>query len=115
MLAKARVAFEMISNCTRPLIVCLVTYWFDGWDPNSSLSKANKTPIWSGTATLIFTTLEGTVTYVTTRLIASGPGKGDHTEVIQNILNDLVRLQEDFTSHHYWVRAYLTYALVYPI
>jgi hypothetical protein len=113
-LAKARAAFRLLHSCPVTPMACLITYWFDGWDPNSSLCKANKTPIWSGTATLIFTSLAGKVTYVTTRLIANGPGKADHTEVIHNILNNLVRLQLDYSSHQFWVREHQGFAMVYP-
>jgi hypothetical protein len=95
-------------------LCCSLIFWFDGWDPNSSLCKANKTPIWSGTVTLIFSELDGAVLYVTTRLIANGPGKGDHTEVVQCIHDDLKMLQETCRDRSYWVREYADYALVYP-
>jgi hypothetical protein len=94
-------------------MVCMLTFWFDGWDPNSSMSKANKTPIWSGTVTLIFASMEGTVRFVTTRLAANGPGKADHTEVIQCILDDVISIQAKTLDRQFRVRRLDDYALVY--
>jgi hypothetical protein len=101
------------TNHLRKLVCCL-TFWFDGWDPNSSMSKANKTPIWSGTATLIFGSLDGRVDFVTTRLVTSGPGKADHMEVIDCILQNMVSLQKICLDRTFWVRRVMDYALVYP-
>ena len=95
-------------------LVCGLTFWFDGWDPNSSMSKANKTPIWSGTVTMVFATLEGAIIFVTTRLLASGPGKADHTEVIQLLLDNVTTMQVACGSSTYWVRASQDHACVYP-
>jgi hypothetical protein len=94
--------------------VCGLTYWFDGWDPNSSMSKANKTPIWSGTVTLIFGSLDGKVDFVTTRLVTSGPGKADHTKVIECILQNIRSMQQQCSNRTFWVRRLRSYALVYP-
>ncbi len=112
----AEASFALDTPSTRHLrkLSCCLTFWFDGWDPNSSLCKANKTPIWSGTVTLIFADLDGAVRYVTTRLIANGPGKADHTEVIQCILDDLTSLQDTCRDHAFWVRADNDSALIYP-
>ena len=41
--ARARLVLPSVRHLNK--IVCLLTYWFDGWDPNSSMSKANKSPI----------------------------------------------------------------------
>ena len=95
-------------------LVCGLTFWFDGWDPNSSMSKANKTPIWSGTVTMVFATLDGIIMFVTTRLLASGPGKADHTEVIQRLQENIQQLQESCSSSTFWVRAMQNHAKVYP-
>jgi hypothetical protein len=35
-------------------ILVLYYLWMDGWDPNRSLTKLNKTPIWTATVTLVF-------------------------------------------------------------
>ena len=113
-LAEASFALDVPPTRNLRKLCCSLIFWFDGWDPNSSLCKANKTPIWSGTATLIFSELDGAVLYVTTRLIANGPGKGDHTEVVQCIHDDLKMLQETCRDRSYWVREYADYALVYP-
>lgn len=109
-------SFALDIPATRHLLKlsCCLTFWFDGWDPNSSLCKANKTPIWSGTVTLIVAELDGAVMYVTTRLIANGPGKADHTEVIQCILDNVVTMQANCRERTFWVRAKGDYALVYP-
>ena len=77
------------------------------------MSKANKSPIWSGTVTLIFANMEGKVHFVTTRLLASGPGKADHTEVIQCVLDDVRCMQAATLEHQFRVRRLLDYALVY--
>ncbi len=113
-LAEANMKLDVPHANNLHKIVCCITYWFDGWDPNSSMSKANKTPIWSGTATLIFCSLVGCVHFVTTRLVTSGPGKADHTEVIQCILENLQSMQGQCLSRQFWVRRLLDYALVYP-
>ena len=96
-------------------MICYLTFWFDGWDPNSSMTKANKSPIWSGTVTLIFVTTEGQVKFATTRLAANGPGKADHTEVIQCILDDILSMQNSTLLRQFWVRRLLAHALIYPI
>jgi hypothetical protein len=111
----AQKAFEAGPLTVLMRYVCFLMFWFDGWDPNSSLCKANKTPIWTGTVTLIFATLEGLVVFVTTRIITSGPGKADHTEVIQEIVDNVASLQELCNSHKFWTRANTAYALVYPV
>ena len=95
-------------------LVCCLTFWFDGWDPNSSMTKANKTPIWSGTATLIFTSLDGQVMFATTQLVASGPGKADHTEVVQCLLDSMLSMQQLCSTRSVWVRMLLASAFVYP-
>jgi hypothetical protein len=111
----ARQAYSALPQHGLDELVCMLTFWFDGWDPNSSLCKANKTPIWSGTVTMIFATLQGDVQYVTTRVVSSGPGKADHTEVIAALLDNLLLLQQKVGDHKYWVRATSGHALVYPI
>jgi hypothetical protein len=113
-LMSAKGAFAMAQPNGLQQIVCCLTFWFDGWDPNSSLTKANKSPIWSGTVTLIFATLEGSVRFVTTRLVASGPGKADHTEVIQSLYDSTRALQTQCCSHKFWKRESSIYVLVYP-
>jgi hypothetical protein len=111
----ARQYFDSHSLDGSPSLVCGLTFWFDGWDPNSSMSKANKTPIWSGTVTMVFATLDGTIVFVTTRLLASGPGKADHTEVIQHLLDNVTSLQTRSGSSSFWVRSMQEHAKVYPI
>jgi hypothetical protein len=113
-LAEASFALDLPPTRHILKLCCCLTFWFDGWDPNSSMCKANKTPIWSGTVTLIFSELDGAVLFVTTRLIANGPGKGDHTEVIQCILDDLKSIQGKCLDRTFWVRDQNEYALVYP-
>jgi hypothetical protein len=78
------------------------------------MTKANKTPIWSGTVTLIFASLKGEVMFATTRLVASGPGKADHTEVIQCLLDSVVSMQVGSLTRTFWVRPLLACAFVYP-
>jgi hypothetical protein len=97
-----------------PQLVCCLTFWFDGWDPNSSMTKANKTPIWSGTVTLIFATLQGKVIFAITQLVASGPGKADHTEVVQCLLDSIVSMKKLSLTRSFWVRLLEARALVFP-
>jgi hypothetical protein len=108
-------AFQVMPSNLVKKYVCFLTFWFDGWDPNSSLCKANKTPIWTGTVTLIFASLQGQVVFVTTRIIASGPGKADHTEVVQAIVDDVVSLQSQCNITKFWTRVDTAYAKVYPV
>jgi hypothetical protein len=68
-LSDAKIQLDVPDTNHLRKLVCCLTYWLDGWDPNSSMSKANKTPIWSGTVTLIFGSLVGKVDFVTTRLV----------------------------------------------
>jgi hypothetical protein len=72
--AAAQYGFGLLPSNLCWQLVCCMTLWFNGWDPNSSMSKANTTPILSGTLTLIFATLLATVVYFTTHIVASGPG-----------------------------------------
>jgi hypothetical protein len=78
------------------------------------MSKANKTPICSGTVTLIFGSIDGRVDFVTTRLVTSGPGKADHTKVIECILQNIRSMQQQCSNRTFWVRRLRSYALVYP-
>ena len=114
-LKTAHDAFQVMPSNVVKKYVCILTFWFDGWDPNSSLCKANKTPIWTGTVTLIFASLQGKVVFVTTRIIASGPGKADHTEVVQAILDDVLCLQSQCNTTKFWTRVDTAYAKVYPM
>jgi hypothetical protein len=66
------------------------------------MSKANKTPIC--TVTLIFGSLKGRVGFVTTRLVTSGPGKADHTEVMECILKNMLYMQQQSANRTFWVR-----------
>jgi hypothetical protein len=113
-LSDAKIQLDVPDSNHLCKLVCCLTYWFDGWDPNSSMSKANKTPIWSGTVTLIFGSLFGKVDFVTTRLVSSGPGKADHTEVIECILKNIRSMQQQCSHRTFWVRRLMSYALVYP-
>jgi hypothetical protein len=85
--------------------VVLLLMWFDGWDPNGS-SKGNRSPIWSGTITMVFLTMEGVIVFVATYPFAAGPGKADHDVIFQQILKDLCALQgplnEPETSHRWY-------------
>jgi hypothetical protein len=74
------------------LYVVFQLYWFDGWDPNGS-SKGNRSPIWSGSVTMVFVDIAGIVGFVTTYSIAAGPGKADHEVIFRHINNDLHSLQ----------------------
>jgi hypothetical protein len=47
--------------------------------------------------------------------LASGPGKADHTEVIQMLLQNVTDMQRDTSSGTYWVRAMQGFAHVYPV
>ncbi len=74
------------------LYVVFLLYWFDGWDPNGS-SKGNRSPIWSGTITIVCVDMEGLVVLVATHSTAAGPGKADHDVIFRHIHNDLHSLQ----------------------
>ena len=113
-LCDANTHFQLLPVTNMKRLICCLTFWFDGWDPNLSMTKANKTPIWSGTITLIFASLQGQVMLSVTKLVASGPGKSDHTEVIQCLLDSIVLMQEQTFLRAFWVRTLLARALVYP-
>ena len=82
-------------------LVVLFLMWFDGWDPNSS-SKSNRSPVWSGSLTLVFVNLQGGVVSVSTYPFAAGPGKGDHEVIYQQIVLDVRAMQAplDNEAHH---------------
>ncbi len=93
--------------------------WFDGWDPNGS-SKGNRSPVWSGSLTLVFVDLQGRVVSVATYPFAAGPGKADHEVIFEQILLDVRSLQaplEDFVTSRRWYysRAACQMALVYGV
>jgi hypothetical protein len=101
-----------------PLVVMLMM-WFDGWDPNGS-SKGNRSPVWSGSLTLVFVDLQGRVVSVATYPFAAGPGKADHEVIFEQILLDVRSLQaplEDFVTSRRWYysRAACRMALVYGV
>jgi hypothetical protein len=75
--AKTRLMAEAttIGGSYVPLVV-LFMMWFDGWDPNGS-SKGNRSPVWSGSITLVFVNLQGKVVSAATYPFAAGPGKAD--------------------------------------
>jgi hypothetical protein len=72
--------------------VVLLFMWFDGWDPNGS-SKGNRSPVWSGTLTMVFANMNGDIVAVATYPFAVGPGKVDHNIIFQHILDDVRALQ----------------------
>ena len=98
-----------------PLVV-LFLMWFDGWDPNGS-SKGNRTPVWSGSLTLVFINLEGHVVAVATYPFAAGPGKADHDVIFEQILVDVRALQAPIADadarRWYYSQAAAQMALVY--
>jgi hypothetical protein len=79
--------------------VVLLLMWFDGWDPNGS-SKGNRSPVWSGTLTMVFLNMEGTIVVVATYPFATGPGKADHDVIFQHILKDLRALHGSLDEPH---------------
>jgi hypothetical protein len=81
-------------------IVLLYYLWMDGWDPNRSLTKLNKTPIWTATVTLIFAcgrTLA--VLAKKTSLAAVSPGKADHQPVLRSLLKSFGALSGETVYH----------------
>jgi hypothetical protein len=99
-----------------PLVV-LFLMWFDGWDPNGS-SKGNRSPVWSGSLTLVFIDRQGHVVSVSTYPFAAGPGKADHDVIFQQILLDVRAMQaplDDSVNGRRWYysRAAAQMALVY--
>jgi hypothetical protein len=66
--------------------------WFDGWDPNGS-SKGNRSPVWSGSITMVIVNMQGRVVSVATYPFAAGPGKADHDVIFEQILLDVRALQ----------------------
>jgi hypothetical protein len=98
-------------------LVALFMMWFDGWDPNAS-SKGNRSPVWSGSLTLVLINLQGCVVSVATYPFAAGPGKADHNVIFEQILLDVRALQapiDDCVNARRWYysRAASTMALVY--
>jgi hypothetical protein len=82
-------------NDTRTSYVPVVVFnlmWFDGWDPNGS-SKGNRSPVWSGSVTLVFINLHGLVMSVDTCPLAAGPGKASHDVMFDQIRLDVRALQ----------------------
>ena len=110
----AQAHFDQAPVSQIPQLVCCLTYWFDGWDPNSSMTKANKTPIWSRTVTVIFASLQGKVIFACTQLVASGPGKADHTKVVQCLLDSIVSMRELSLTRTFWVRLFEANVFVFP-
>jgi hypothetical protein len=119
--AKAKLMAETkMINDTRasyvPMVVLLMM-WFDGWDPNGS-SKGNRSPVWSGSLTLVFVDLQRRVVAVATYPFAAGPGKADHDVIFDKILVDVRALQTPIVDsvnarRWYYSRAANTMALVY--
>ena len=63
---------------------------------------------------MIFATLLGHVQYITTRVVSSGPGKADHTEVIHALLDNVLTLQLKVGNHKLWVHATAQHAIAFP-
>ena len=106
---------ECMVNDYSPYVVLLLM-WFDGWDPNGS-SKGNRSPVWSGTLTMVMVDMPGRVIAVASYPFAAGPGKADHDIVFRKVLGDVQALQAplgDATSRRwYYRRAAQHMALVY--
>jgi hypothetical protein len=103
-------------NSYQPYVV-LFLMWFDGWDPNSS-SKGNRSPVWSGTLTMVFLDMLGSIVSVSTYPFAAGPGKADHDIIFREILKDLRCLQRplvlnETSARWHYSRAAHTMALLY--
>ena len=77
-----------------------VIIWSDGWDPFLS-TKGNRRPVWSLTTTMILAdTKVWKPRMCFTDLCAMGPGKTNHSEVIDCIVKDL-RKQQEITQYFY--------------
>lgn len=92
----------------------LLIFWFDGWDAASSLTKANKNPIWSGVITMIFVEGNSTLLTVKTRLMASGPGKADHYSVLKMLVNDYLIMRKEFSTTRYYCHLSQLWKILYP-
>lgn len=92
---------ELITDHSCTYSVLLI-FWFDGWDAASSLTKANKNPIWSGVITMIFVDHNDNLVTVATRLMSVGPGKGDHTPVLEKLKNDYYDMRKERDAQSYY-------------
>ena len=92
----------------------LLIFWFDGWDAASSLTKANKNPIWSGVITMIFVQGKTTMITVMTRLMATGPGKADHSPVLKKLVNDYLHLRIEFGKTSYYCHLSKSWMILFP-
>jgi hypothetical protein len=64
-------------------LVIFANIWCDGWDPSRSLTKINKSPIWTSTATLVcYSLATKSILFVRSLVFAAAPGKGDHTAIL---------------------------------
>jgi hypothetical protein len=75
-------------------LLVLYYLWMDGWDPSRSLTKLNKTPIWTATVTMIFACARSLgVVAKKTVLAAVAPGKADHQPVLRKLLESFDELE----------------------
>ena len=115
LIAEANTIDAQIDSYVR--YVVLLFMWFDGWDPSGS-SKGNRSPVWSGTLTMVFLDMLGNIVAVATYPFAAGPGKAGHDVIFQAILGDVRALQAPLDGpllHQRWhySRAAQQMALLY--
>jgi hypothetical protein len=83
-----------------------IILWTDGWDPSTS-TKSNRTPMHTGTITLVFVDVEtGIVVGVATFPNMGGPGKINHEPAFQLFKDDLIEFESEgsdrvFPSRHF--------------
>jgi hypothetical protein len=85
------------SSASTQLAVGLLL-WTDGWDPSTS-SKSNRSPMHTGTVTMIIVNVQTqALVGVTTYPNMGGPGKIDHGPVCQRFLEDLSEFEREDSS-----------------
>ena len=108
-------AKQQINEALQPsTLIALVISWFDDWDKNSSISKSNKTSIFSGVHTIVFVNQENNLIGFYTNLSCVGLKEANHQDAIRIMNNDVINMQTNYASKKLLCLHNKTFYHVYP-
>ena len=95
-------------------LIALVISWFDDWDKNSSMPKANKTIIFSGVHTIVFVNHKYNLLGFYTNLSCVGLKEANHQHAILTMNNDVLYMQQNYATKKLLCLQNRTFYHVYP-
>ena len=102
----------------RCLYVC-INLWFDDWDHTKGLTKANKTAVWTGVASLIIFSNPKDVLCTYSDVFATGPSKLDdvkmgHYELLPLMCHEILNMKESRDETQYYSSRLRKWVNIFP-